>query len=157
MSSSVFRNSSIERVSSPEQLNDYIKVSNPSVWIVLIATIIFLVGVVVWGIFGRLTTTQETVAIAHDDKVICYVPAQNINNISTGMEVEIGDSTGKVYAIADSPIEIGQDFDSYAMYLGGYQTGEWVYAVKVQIMLTEGVYPAQIVTEKLSPMSFILN
>ena len=39
---SIFRKKSLERVQSPEQLNDYIKVANPGVWLVLIAVIIFL-------------------------------------------------------------------------------------------------------------------
>lgn len=158
MSNSVFRSSSLERVSSPEQLNDYIKVSNPSVWMVLIATIIFLIGVVVWGIFGTLTTTQDTVAVAHDGNVICYTSADNIKKISVGMEVRIGDSVGKVLSVSESsPSQIDQNFDSYTMYLGGFKVGDWVYPVQVQISVAEGVYPAQIVIENLSPISFILN
>ena len=50
----IFRKSSIDRVSSPEQLNDYIRISNPSVWMVLAAVIVLLAGVCVWGIFGHL-------------------------------------------------------------------------------------------------------
>ena len=37
MASSIFREKSLKRISSPEQLNDYIKVSQPSVWIALAA------------------------------------------------------------------------------------------------------------------------
>lgn len=42
MSSDLFRKKSIERVSSPEQLNDYVKVSSPGVWAVLAAVLILL-------------------------------------------------------------------------------------------------------------------
>ncbi len=41
----IFREKSIERVSSPEQLDDYIKVTTPSVWLILSATIALLAGV----------------------------------------------------------------------------------------------------------------
>lgn len=44
MNQQLFRKSSIERVSSPEQLNDYIKVTNSGVWLVLAAVIMLLVG-----------------------------------------------------------------------------------------------------------------
>ncbi len=47
MDKQLFRKSSIERVSSPEQLNDYIKVSNPGVWMILAAIIALLIGVCV--------------------------------------------------------------------------------------------------------------
>ena len=43
----IFRKKSIERISSPEQLHDYIRVTTPGVWLVLIAIIILLVGVVI--------------------------------------------------------------------------------------------------------------
>ena len=50
----IFRKKSIDRVSSPESLNDYIRVTSPSVWIVLIAILVLLTGLLMWSIFGRL-------------------------------------------------------------------------------------------------------
>ena len=55
---------SIERVSSPEQLNDYVKVSSPGVWAVLAAVLILLAGAFVWGILGRPETTVPAVVIS---------------------------------------------------------------------------------------------
>ena len=43
MNEQLFRKKSVERVSSPEQLNDYIRVANPSLWLVLGAVIVLLV------------------------------------------------------------------------------------------------------------------
>ncbi len=45
---SIFREKSMERVSSPEQLNDYIKVTNPGIWLTLAAVIVLLIGFIVW-------------------------------------------------------------------------------------------------------------
>ena len=73
MGSELFRKKSIDRVSSPEQLNDYIRVSNPGVWMVLAAVIVLLVGVCVWGIFGQLTTNLKTLATVENGTVTCYV------------------------------------------------------------------------------------
>ena len=56
---SVFRQKSMERVSSPEQLNDYIRVTSPSVWIVLIALVVLLVGMLAWSVLGRVTVHNE--------------------------------------------------------------------------------------------------
>ena len=55
----IFRQKSIDRISSPEQLHDYIKVSSPSSWVVLIAIIVLLVGVMVWGVFGTITINRD--------------------------------------------------------------------------------------------------
>ncbi len=51
---SVFREKSLDRVSSPESLNDYIRVTSPSVWVALIALLILLTGILTWSIFGRI-------------------------------------------------------------------------------------------------------
>ena len=42
MDNKLFRKNSLERVSSPEQLNDYVKVSSPGIWIILAAVIVRL-------------------------------------------------------------------------------------------------------------------
>ena len=41
---SLFREKSLETVENPEQLNDYLKVTSPGVWIVLGAVIVILAG-----------------------------------------------------------------------------------------------------------------
>ena len=55
--SELYRKKSMDRISSPEELNDYIRVTSPSVWMVLMAIVIILVGTLVWGALG--TVTQE--------------------------------------------------------------------------------------------------
>ena len=37
---SVFRKQTLDRISSPEQLTDYLRVTNPGIWVVLAAVII---------------------------------------------------------------------------------------------------------------------
>lgn len=54
MKKSVFRNESLDRVNSPEELNDYIKVTSPSVWIVLSAIVLLLVGFIVFACFAEV-------------------------------------------------------------------------------------------------------
>ena len=51
---SIFREKSIDRVTGPESLNDYIRVTSPSVWIALLALVVLLVGLLAWSIFGRI-------------------------------------------------------------------------------------------------------
>ncbi len=54
MNESIFRKKTIDRVTSPEQLNDYIRVTTPSIWLVLVTVILLLVGTLIWGIFGTV-------------------------------------------------------------------------------------------------------
>ena len=55
----IFREKSMERVSSPEALNDYIRVTTPSVWIVLLALVILLAGMLAWSVLGRVTVHND--------------------------------------------------------------------------------------------------
>ncbi|MBQ6676714.1 MAG: hypothetical protein IJM71_01570 [Clostridia bacterium] len=50
----IFRSKSTERVSGPEALNDYIHVTTPKVWIVLLALVTLLAGILIWSIFGTI-------------------------------------------------------------------------------------------------------
>ena len=73
MANSLFRKTSLDRVSNPEQLNDYIRVTNPSVWMIMCAVILLLIGVCVWGVFGHLDTTITVCAGTEKDQTLCYV------------------------------------------------------------------------------------
>lgn len=59
MDKKLFREKNVKRVSSPEELNDYMRVTSPSVWAILISVIIFLAGFTVWGITGTVTIVDD--------------------------------------------------------------------------------------------------
>ena len=42
------------KITSPEQLNSYIRVTTPGAWIVLASVLVFLAGFFVWIFFGEL-------------------------------------------------------------------------------------------------------
>lgn len=157
MKNNLFREKSIERISSPEQLNEYIRVSTPSVWMLLIAIVVLLAGVCVWGVAGRLETTLSAAAVAGEGGVVAYVRGEEAAAIKAGMEVSIGDERGSIASIADQPVRVDDGFTQYMRHVGSLQDGEWVYAVELDISCPEGVYRAEIITESVSPISFVLN
>lgn len=157
MENRLFRRSGIERVSSPEQLNDYIKVSNPGVWMLLSAVVVLLAGVCVWGIFGRLDTKIPTAGICSNGTFTCYVSEEKIGNIKSGMTVNVEGSSLSVSDISAKPVEVNDGMDRYLMHLGGFFEGEWLYEITADAGIPDGTYKAEIVTKSVSPMSFILN
>lgn len=52
--SDLFRKKSLDRLKAPEELNDYIRVTAVPVWIILVAMLIMLFGMIFWGIFGTV-------------------------------------------------------------------------------------------------------
>ena len=62
----IFRDKSLEQLSSPEQLTSYLRVAGTGVWFVLAGIIVLIVGLIVWGIFGRIYTTVTVPAEVRD-------------------------------------------------------------------------------------------
>ena len=85
MHSQIFRKKSMDKISSPEQMNDYIRVANPSVWMILIAVIVLLAGVCVRGMFGRLDTRIQTGGVCTDGKLVCYIGEADFKKVEVGM------------------------------------------------------------------------
>ena len=157
MNQTLFRKKSLDKVSSPEQLNEYIKVANPGVWMVLAAIVILLIGVVVWGFIGHLDTTLPTAIVCENNEAVSYVKEENIGKIAPGMIIRVGDKEYTISEIPAQPVRVDGSFSDYAVHASGLTSGEWVYAVKLDGSFTDGVYKAEIVIESISPISFILN
>lgn len=157
MNDKIFRKKSVDRMLSPEQLNDYIKVTNPGVWMVLAAIVILLVGVCVWGVFGILETKLSVAAVSRDGQTILYVKEDNVASVKENMSVYIGDETYKVTSISAQAVTVTEEISEYARHTGELSIGEWVYVVQIDGSMPDGVYKAQIVTDSVSPLYFVFN
>ena len=149
----------LKKVDSPEQLNQYIRLSNPGVWILLIAIVVLLIGVCTWGFFGKIDTKIATVVISGDYNSYVYIKETDLEKVKNGMNVEIVNNENKyeIIEIETTPEKVTDEFSEYARHLGNFQIGEWVYKCKLNKNLREGTYGANIVVESIAPMVFITN
>lgn len=90
----LFRKSSLEKVSSPEQLNEYIKVTNPSLIIILVTVFAMILSAMVWIFAGGLPKTVSLQGVVVGDsegthKVYSYVSIGDSKRLSEGTEVQI--------------------------------------------------------------------
>ena len=157
MNNRIFREKAIARVSSTEELNDYIRVSNPGIWMVLGAVIVLLVGVCVWGIFGRMDTKVPAAAIVGNGNAVFLVREQDAEDIAAGGTVMVQDREMTISLVSDQLIPVTEEMSEGILRAGQLQPGEWVRPVSAPTDLPDGVYPGKIVIESVSPMSFILN
>lgn len=157
MNDKIFRKKSIDRMSSPEQLNDYIKVTNPGVWMALAAIVILLVGVCVWGVFGKLETKLPVAAVSQYGETVLYVKEDNVASVKENMRVYIGDETYKVVSVSVQPVTVTEEISEYARHTGELSIGEWVYIVPIDGNMPDGVYRAQVVVDSVSPLFFVFN
>lgn len=149
----------LRKVDSPEQLNQYIRLSNPGVWILLIAIVVLLIGVCAWGFFGKIDTKITTVAISSDYNSYVYIKEADLEKVKNGMNVEIVNNENKyeIVEIETTPEKVTDELSEYARHLGNFQIGEWVYKCRLNKNLKEGTYGANIVVESIAPMVFITN
>lgn len=155
MAASIFRKESLDKVSSPEQLNDYIKVSNVSVWIIISAAIILIASVLVWGIVGQLDTVINVTGVAKSGTVTCYL--SDVSSISIGDDAKIGDISGEITGIAAVPVSdvsLSDTYDEYTTY--SLALSDWNYAVTVSVPdASDGLVTVELITDSVSPISFI--
>ena len=157
MNDNIFRKKSVDKMSSPEQLNDYIKVTSPGIWMALAAIAILLAGICVWGIFGKLETKLTVAAESHAGQTVLYVKEDAVSSLKEDMTVTIGDTSYAIVSVSAEPISVTEEIGEYARRTGNLSIGEWVYLVKIDKTLPEGVYTAEIVVDSVSPLHFVFN
>lgn len=92
--SGLFRKSTLERVSSPEQLNEYIKVTNPSLIVMLLGIFTILAAGMVWVFCGGIPNAVDLSGVVAtnmkgEQSVYCYVPISTSKKFKQGMAVQI--------------------------------------------------------------------
>lgn len=157
MNKQLFKKSTIDKVSSPEQLHDYVRVAKPGLWMVISAIVILLAGVVVWGFIGKIDTTMSTAIVSDSGNAVIYIGESDVEKLEIGMTIRSEDKEYKITDIAKAPIKVDGSLTDYAIHASGLTVGEWVYAVSIDGEHSDGVQKADIVIESISPISFILN
>ena len=82
--SSIFNKKASEKLRSPDDLDKYVRVTNPSVWVALAACVALLVGILTWGVFGAVTTSVNTTGTCVKGSVVCFLTAEDAAKVSVG-------------------------------------------------------------------------
>lgn len=139
MNEKIFREKSLERFKSPDNLDEYIKVSKPSIWLFMISVIVLLIGVCVWGVFGYIDSTVPTTVYVKDGAVTCYIDGENISSVHEGLDVKF------------------EDFQTQIESIGEKSSKGYSFNLTYNKDFVDGVYEGKVVTKRQKPMSFIIN
>jgi len=119
MDNSLFRKSALDRISSPEQLNEYMKVAGSGVWAVLGGLAVTFIAFFIWGVMGSIPETTEVTGTALAPEggplaVYCYLQIDEARQLDAGMNVRVspdyapreqyGYIYGTVKSIGRSPV-----------------------------------------------------
>ncbi len=129
----VFRKKTLDRISSPEDLTDYLKVTNPGVWVVLAAVIVLLCGIFVWSCVGTLETKEKASVIVEDHSSIVVLTDSNV--LKEGMPLRVSTEEVTIASVYS---------DEYGRLVG-----------KAEIALPDGTYEGTVITDKTHPIDFL--
>ncbi len=155
--SGIYREKSLKRVSSPEELDEYIRVTNPGVWLLLIGIVIFLLGICAWGVFGRLETTLDISGKTENGQFTGYVTAENAVKVTTGMKVRSGNAEGVILEISLYPEPAGSLLPAIMLKDLSLTEDTPLFPLKTDLKLPEGRQDAQLVLEEINPISLLFD
>ena len=154
----LFREKSLERLESPEKLNDYLRVTSPGVWLVLAAVIALLIGICIWGVFGRITATAPVAVVTKDGESTCLVPANALEGVIKHHTVTVDGKDLQLQPDVLTAEVVAEDTNIYIILAGKLAIGDIVYPISLAEPLGEdGIVSGTLVTETLSPAALFFN
>ena len=138
MENRLFRQKSVERITSPEQLQDYMKVTSPRIWMVLAAVIAILAGLLISSSLATLESSLPVTAEVEKNVVSVTLPAAQKENVEPGMTLRVAGQTVKIDFIFQ-------------------EDGDHIVAMGEGKDLPDGAYEAEIVTETITPIKLLMN
>ena len=158
MQNQLFRKKSLERISSPEEMHDYMRVTSPRLWMILTAIVVLLGGFIAYAATTTMESTMplkimvevfesENEETGQPEKTImayAEVPNTQKDTVTTGKVVRIGENiTGKISYIGTS-----KDVDTMSVFIEFDQENP---------PLKDGDYDAVLVLDAKTPISFLWN
>ena len=131
----IFRKEVADRVSTPEQLEEYLRVTNPGIWIVLIAVLFILIGLIAWSAVGTLEITEPAWIIVHDGTA--QVVADESDTMQKGLTLDVLGQESTIALIKS---------DDYGRTIG-----------VASVTLPDGTYEGTLVMGEVHPIDFLFD
>ena len=159
---SIFNKKATDKLRSPDDLDKYVRVTNPSVWVVLGACIALLAGFLAWGVFGTVATSVQTTGAVVKGTPICFLNAEEASKVHVGDIANVGGERMRVSGVASMPssrdeahADVPSDYLASTLF-----KGDWAYRVTFEGDVSElgEMVPVtvNITTERMAPISLIL-
>lgn len=131
----LYRKKSVERIQSPEQLNDYLRVTGTGVWLALAAVCVTLIGALIWSGVGWLEASVDCEALSENGEIVASLP--DARTVRAGMIMRVGGLETQVDAVR-------------------YDEAGNLSAVS-HAEIPDGIWNAEIVLERVHPLRFLFD
>ena len=132
----LFGRSAVSRIASADELDHYVKVTNPSAWVIIVAALLLVCGILIWALVAVVPVTVETTGLNVQGRhVICWVDEATAKKIQdTGATARVADVEAKSVDVIPLPMSssevmqfLGSDFYTEALKLD-----DWNYRVDIE-------------------------
>ncbi len=138
MEQPVFRQKSMEQISAPEQLNDYLHVTTPTVWVALAAVILLLTCLFIWSSQAAVESFAAGTAVAKNGVLtVSFDDQEKAVHIKDGMEVKVG-------ALKTTILSVGTDEDGNRLAVA-------------ELPLPDGTYDARVGYDNMQIIDLLFN
>ena len=162
--SSMFTKKASDKLRSPDDLDEFVRVTNPSVWLVLAACAALLIGLVAWGVLGTAETSVGATGACVKGETICFLPDSKASSIHIGDIANVGGEQMKVAKLSTVPVSraeareiVGNDYLASTLV-----NDDWSYVVHFSgdnaPTFEEGIpLGVTITTERIPPISLVFG
>ena len=127
-----------EHISSPEQLDRYLNVTTPAMWVVLAAVLLFLTGMIIWGVVTSVESRAQVQVAAKSGILYVSFPETSLpDKAGEGMVLRVA---GRETPILDFQKDSG---------------GPAVAVAREE--LPDGVYPGEVVYWRQTLVELLLK
>lgn len=131
MESGFFRKQSMGNISSPEQLNECLRVSSPKAWLLLASVLLLLSGFLIWCAFTAIESYETGTAYAEKGVLtITFDDPSAARHVEPGMSVQAGGINTEVTSV-------GSDGDGQTIAGAQASIPDGVYDVRVGYRSTQ--------------------
>ncbi len=158
MDKGIFRDKSIQKVSSPEQLDRYVKAGSRGYLVLLTAIILLLAGTLLWASVGKLETKTETGCAVLDGTVYCLLNETDGVRINTEHAMLRIQNQEYADLTVSGPMLTGTTgVDERLIRSEDMDAEDWCYLITCKTDLADDIYRCVTVLDTVSPLKLIFN
>ena len=162
----IFRQSAMSRIANADDLDQYIKVTNPSAWAVLLAALLLVGGLIIWSATAVIPLTVRVTGVAQDGLVHCWVDEGTAERVrEKGAKASVNNTKATSVEIESTPLSDAEIRASYGSdYLSSALTlSSWNYEIilKVDDVVTTQdsarLVPVEITVSEKHPLDLVFG
>jgi HlyD family secretion protein len=118
----IFRQSALEKLNSPEKLDEAIRITSPTGWLAALGILLLIAAALTWGIFGSVPTRLTGNGIILYDDAVTRNAVAEVGGVLAEIKVAPGDTVvaGQIIAVVET-MELAGKIESGKVLLADFE------------------------------------